>query len=365
LTLRPDCLHFRGEKPCPFMRLCEGCPHFTPFPTRILIIKCRAQGDVLRTTTLLPALKKKYAPSHVTWVTDPESIELLLYNPLVDRPLSLDPENALALLGEEFDILLSLDKERGPTALATKVRAKKKLGFGRNELGNLIIFNEASAYAYRLGVDDVLKFVQNKKSYPEVVHEMAELPFAGDEYVFDLPEEAKNKARLFLKRHRISPARPLIGLNTGSGTKFETKQWPEEYFLKLIRLLDRKFAARVFLLGGKREKELNLRLSRRSRVKLYNTGADNSLLEFAGFISMMDVVVSSDTLAMHLAIALKKKVVALFGPTSPVEVDLYGRGRKIFAGLDCAPCYRQTCPDRKCMKAITPEMVCRAVGELL
>lgn len=329
------------------------------------MIKCRAQGDVLRTTALLPALKKKYAPSHITWFTDPESIELLFHNPLIDRLLKLDAENILALLGEEFDVLLSLDKERGPTALATKINAKKKFGFGRNELGNLIIFNEAAAYALRLGVDDRLKFAQNKKSYPEIIHEIAELPFEGGEYVFHLPEEAKGRAKLFFKRHLISRARPLIGLNTGSGTKFETKQWPEEYFLRLIHLLDRKLAARVFLLGGEREKEFNLRLSRRSRVRIYNTGSENSLLEFAGFVSMMDVVVSSDTLAMHLAIALKKKVVALFGPTSPVEVDIYGRGKKVFAGLDCAPCYKQTCPDRKCMMAITPEAVCQAIEEVL
>ena len=127
--------------------------------------------------------------------------------------------------------------------------------------------------------------------------------------------------------------------------------------------MNRKLAARVFLLGGPREKEFNQRLKRRSRAKIYNTGSNNSLLEFAGFISMMDVVVSSDTLAMHLAIALKKKVVALFGPTCPQEIDLYGRGLKIFAGAGCAPCYKQTCPDGKCLKAITPERVLKAIEE--
>lgn len=367
MSLRPDCLYFQGDKPCSYSRLCQDCPHFTPFPTRILIIKCRAQGDVLRTTTLLPALKKKYPRSHVTWVTDPESVDLLRHNPFIDRLQPFDLENTIRLQGEKFDVLLSLDKEPGPTALAAEVKAGRKFGFGRNELGNLIIFNQASAYAYRLGVDDQLKFVENKKSYPEIIHEMAELPFSGpeSEYVFFLPEEAKEKARRFFSRHKHSGQRPIIGLNTGTGTKFETKQWPEESFLKLISLLHRRLAARVFLLGGQREKELNLRLERRSRVKVYQPGSDNSLLDFAGFISMMDVVVSSDTLAMHLAIALKKKVVALFGPTSPVEVDLYGRGIKLFAGVSCAPCYRAKCPDGTCMKAITPKAVLGAVEALL
>jgi len=363
VTLRPDCIHFLGDKPCSFRRLCEGCPHFTPFPTKILIIKCRAQGDVLRTTPLLPALKRKYPQSHITWLTDAESGDLLFGNPYLDRIRAFDFETALALLTEKFDVLISLDKEPGLTSLATRIEAGQKLGFGMNEHGNLVTFNKASDYAYRLGVDDHLKFIQNQKTYQEIIHEMAEVPYARDEYVFSLPEGAIDMAKRFFKRHRIGRRGPAIGLNTGAGTKFETKQWPEENFLKLIALLNRKLAARVFLLGGQREKEFNQRLERRSRAKIYNTGNDNSLLEFAGFISMMDVIVCSDTLAMHLAIALKKKVVALFGPTCPQEIDLYGRGIKIFAGADCAPCYKQTCPEGKCMKAITPERVLEAIEE--
>lgn len=363
MTLRPDCVYFLGDKPCSLRRLCEGCPHFTPFPTKVLIIKCRAQGDVLRTTPLLPSLKRKYPQSHVTWLTDAESLDLLLGNPYLDRIRAFDFESVLALLAEKFDILIALDKEPGSTSLATRVEAGRKFGFGMNEHGNLITFNKASDYAYRLGADDHLKFIQNQKTYQEIIHEMAEVPYARDEYVFSPAEGAKDRARRFFKRQRVARQGPAIGLNTGAGTKFETKQWPEENFLKLISLLNRKLGARVFLLGGPREKDFNRRLERRSRGKIHNTGNDNSLLEFAGFISMMDVVVSSDTLAMHLAIALKKKVVALFGPTCPQEIDLYGRGIKIFAGADCAPCYRQTCPDGKCMKAITAEQVLQAIQE--
>jgi heptosyltransferase-2 len=90
---------------------------------------------------------------------------------------------------------------------------------------------------------------------------------------------------------------------------------------------------------------------------VYNTGTDNALLEFAGFISLLDLVVSSDTLGMHLAIALKKPVIALFGPTCPQEIDLYDRGAKLFKGVACSPCYRAACPDAVCMSEITPERV--------
>ena len=365
VRLRADCVHFRGDKPCAFRRVCRDCPQFSPFPTRILIIKCRAQGDVLRTTPLLPALKRKYPLSHVTWLVDRESQDLLLTNPYINRLLGYDLESALTLQVARFDLLISLDKEPGLTALAARVEAAEKRGFGMSESGNLTTFNPEAEYAYRLGVDDDLKFFKNQKTYQEIIHEIAGLPYARDEYVFVLPDEASEKARLFFKRRRIPGRRPAIGLNPGAGTKFETKQWPAQHYLKLISSLTQEMKANVFLLGGPKEKELNRLLARRSPAHVYDTGTDNSLLEFAGFISLLDLVVTSDTLGMHLAIALKKPVIALFGPTCPQEIDLYGRGTKLFHGTSCSPCYKQTCPDAVCLKEITPQQVFSEIGRFV
>ena len=65
----------------------------------------------------------------------------------------------------------------------------------------------------------------------------------------------------------------------------------------------------------------------------------------AAELDRCDVVVSGDTLGMHMAIALEKHVVAWFGPTCPAEIDLYGRGVKVLAEVGCAPCYRPSCPE--------------------
>lgn len=361
--VRPDCAYYKGDKPCRFKRLCEGCTNYKPIRQKILVIKCRAQGDVLRTTALLPGLKRKYPESHITWVVDQESVELLENSPGIDRVLPFTFENTLPLLVEKFDALYSLDKEPELTALATKISSLRKYGFGLNEFGNLMIFNEASAYALRLGIDDHLKFHENQKTYQEIVSEAAELEYRKDDYVFELPEETKQKALAFFRKRRIPKHKINVGLNTGAGTKFKTKQWPKEYFLKLIPLLATKLKANVFLLGGGRETAMNAEIKKKSKVKLYDTGTDNTLLEFAGYLSLMDITVCSDTLAMHLALALKKKTVVLFGSTCPQEIELYGRGVKLFAGSACAPCYRQTCPDMICMKALTPEQVFKAVRD--
>ncbi|MCP2519856.1 glycosyltransferase family 9 protein [Candidatus Aminicenantes bacterium AC-335-A11] len=364
MEIKNNCRFFRGDKPCKFKKTCENCPHFTEFGTRILIIKCGAMGDVLRTTTLLSGLKRKYPSSHVTWVVDPESEELLKNNKYIDRVIPYSIEELPRFLVEKYDVLISLDKETKSIALASEINAEKKFGFGMNEHGNLTIFNEASKYAFRLGVDDELKFYRNKKTYQEIIYEICEIKYERDDYVFTLKEENKQKAKNFFLNNKV-PSKKCIGLNTGAGTKFETKRWPKENFLSLIELLKGNLDVNIFLLGGQREREINNWIIKNSSYEIYDTGTDNTLLEFAGFISLMDLVVTSDSLAMHLAIALKKKVIVLFGPTCPQEIELYSRGRKLFAGVECSPCYKKTCEDLKCMKEITPEEVFSEIKGLL
>jgi len=366
-SIKDDCAHFRGDKPCRFKRLCPDCADYDPLGarTKILILKCRAQGDVLRTTALLPALKRKFPRGHVTWLVDAESADLLAGNPLVDAVLPFGFESVLPLEVRVFDVLIGLDKEPGITALATKVRAAKKLGFGMNDHGNLMVFNEAARHALRLGIDDELKYRKNSKTYQEIAAEAAELDYRRDEYVFALGDGADGKARDFMKAHGVETARPAIGLNTGAGTKFETKQWPVEHYRELARRLIGELGANVFLLGGPREEATNAAIAAGAPPRVYNTGNDHALRDFAGFVSRMDVLVTSDTLGMHLAIALKKKIVALFGPTCPQEIDLYDRGVKLFTGAPCAPCYRQTCPDAVCMNEIGPSRVFKEVKRLI
>ncbi len=363
--IKSDCVFFRGDKPCQYKRLCEECPHYTPFPAKILVIKGRAMGDVLRTTALLPGLKRKYPQSHITWLVDEESTDLLLNNPFIDRIVPFRWQEILRFLEEEYDILISLDKEILSTALATKIKSSKKFGFGINAHGHLTIFNKASHYAYRLGINDQLKFQANKKTYQEIIYEACELDYQKDRYVFELREEDRKRAETFFKKNKLTRDSAWIGLNTGAGSRFETKRWPKERFLQLIRLLTEKQKATVFLLGGEKEEKTNAWLKKKSQGKVYNTGSYNALREFTGFLSSLDLVVSSDSLAMHLALALNKKVVVLFGSTAPQEIELYGLGKKIFAGVDCAPCYKETCPDMKCMKAITAEEVYKEIKKLL
>jgi len=367
LGVRTDCRFFVGEKPCIFKRMCNGCKRYAPRGKRILVIKLAAVGDVLRTTSLLEGLKAKYPSSFITWLTDPESAELLRFSRPIDVLLPYSLESIVRLMAERPDIVICLDKEPRATALASQIDAEEKYGFAWSPEGVLMPENELANYVFRLGYDDELKFRRNEKTYQEMIFEVCGLAYERSyEYALDLPEGVSRKARTFINELGVERNDVVVGLNTGAGAVFATKVWPEEHFVVLAGHLRQRLGVVPMLLGGPLEVERNKRIAEECRGVAIDAGCGHSLTDFAGLVACCDLVVSADTLAMHLAMAAQRPVVVLMGPTCAAEIELYGRGTKISADVPCAPCYRQTCDEgHVCMKGISPEDVFDAVSEQL
>ncbi|NUO08777.1 MAG: glycosyltransferase family 9 protein [Candidatus Brocadia sp.] len=363
-----DCRFFASEKPCRFKLDCpidDTCPKYQPMGKRILIIKLAAIGDVLRTTPILPVLKEKYPQAYITWITDTSSLSVLEENPYIDRLLTANYENALRLQVEKFDILICLDKDTVASSLASLVKADQKLGFALSGKGLLYPLNKEADYLFRLGVSDELKFRQNTKTYQQLIFEALGIKGKYGEYVINLPQKYTSYGKQMMQQWGIHNGRVVIGLNTGAGKRFATKRWEIESFAVLADRLSKELKAHVVLLGGPEEIERNKEISSRAKSPVIDTGCHHSLKEFMGLINQCHLIVTGDTLALHLAIALKKLVVTFFGSTCHQEIDLYGRGRKLVAEVDCAPCYKGNCDTMICMKNISTDDVFYACKEVL
>jgi len=365
--MKLDCRHYRGDKPCAAARgraqSCESCADYAPMGTRILIVKLDAIGDVARTTCLLPGLAKAHDPMFVTWLVAPEGRGLLERNPLIDRVLPYDAASLERLHVERFDLLLSLDKTPRACAVAERAAAECKRGFGLSPYGTVYPFDENAAYAYRLGLDDELKFRKNTRTYQDVIYEVAGLTYDGEDYCLPLTDDDRRFAEVFWLKARGRPEERVVGLNLGGGAAFVNKMWRAERCEKFIRRLLRQVRqVRVFLFGAARERPAVERLAEEFGDRVVNTGQDNSLKQFQALLGRCDVVVTGDTLGLHLALAEQRPVVALFGPTCPQEIEMYGRGEKVLSPLRCAPCYRAECGrSPSCMEAISTQTVIDAV----
>jgi heptosyltransferase-2 len=358
--LKLDCRHYRGDRPCAqgVSGVCPAqCPQHSPMGTRILIIKLGALGDVIRTAALLPGLKEQWPQSHVTWVTRESGVRTLANHPLIDRLVAFDAETLCHLEHERFDLCLSLDKEPGPTALAMRVDARDKRGIGLSAYGTPFPLNPECVPYFQLGLDNELKFRRSQQTYPELIYAAVGLEYGGQRYRLYPTEAQRARAERLWNDLGVCAGEVVVGLNTGAGRVFANKNWPADKFVALAERVIAQNGWRVALLGGPDERDLNASIAKACPGVL-DTGCDHPELEFAVLVRRCDVLVTGDTLAVHVAIAGDVPAVVLFGPTCPQEIDLYGRGEKIVTKLSCAPCYQRRC-DRapSCMADIAVERV--------
>jgi heptosyltransferase-2 len=355
-----DCRFFLGDRPCVWHKqtgvLCT-CEHYDRIRERLLIVKLDAMGDVLRSTALLPPLAEVHPGASITWITRKESVPLLKRNPYVSEVLELGPEAVVHLQTRTFDRVINLDASKISAALATAARSTRKDGFVLDERGYVQPTNDAARRWLEAGLFDDIKR-QGGSTYQDRMADILDLGGRKHRYVFELGADELGAARAHLAAIGIDFARPIVGLNTGAGDRWPLKQWREDGYLGLTARLGASDGVQFLLLGGPGERERNARLKQSSSVPLFDPGCENTVRHFAALLSYCDVTVTGDTLAMHLALALRTRAVVLFGPTSAAEIELYGLGEKVVPDMRCLSCYKTSCDFApNCMELISTDMV--------
>ncbi len=353
-----DCKDFNGYKPCRPGWLCQTCQEQKPRGKKILIINLDALGAVLMTTALLPAIKRQDPRSTVHWVTLPMAIPLLQNNPYIDKIWPYDFETVSILQAIEYDKIYSIDKAYRSDALAMLVRAEEKLGFALDQNGAITHFNPEAEYAYRLGIDDDLKFKKNQVTGIQFLAQAMALDYQGEDYVLELTPEEKAWAAAYRRNNGIEKNEVVIGFNTGCSDLFPNKKMTIEQHLELIGRIQNELPnARIMLLGGKAESQRNKEIKDRAGAFIINSPTDEGIRRGMVYVDACDLIITGDTSAMHMAIALKKYVVVWFGLSCASEIELFGRGERIVPDLDCSPCWKKSCDSLECIKKLDTEAI--------
>ncbi len=361
----PDCLHFTGYKPChPGTTCLEACTDPRPRGKEILIVNLEAMGNILVTTTLLPALKRKYPKSTIHWITLKNALPLLKENPFIDKAYAWEAESWMILQALQFDLLINVDKSVRAGSFVSLLSAKKKVGYGVNERGVIVPLNREAEYNYRLGLDDNLKFRVNQKPNTQLLAEAVGLPYDREEYILALSKEERFYCDQYRREHKLHGARLVVGLNTGCSLLYPNKKMSVDQHVVLIKALAEHPDIRVLLLGGPEDTQRNAEIARQGGPSVLNTPSTEGVRRGICFEDLCDVVVSGDSFGMHVAIALKKHVIVWFGVSCSQEIDLFGRGMKLVPeGLACSPCWKHECPYAlECVQLID---LGRIVGEIL
>jgi|TARA_B100002003_G_C14087219_1_gene522987 heptosyltransferase-2 len=315
----------------------------------ILIIKLGAIGDVLRTTAILPGLREKYPDSLVTWVTKADSFDILKNNEFIDK-LHLIQENLAEKFKDvEFDLVINLDDDLEACKLASSLRSKKIIGTYLDD--DKKVYTDDSSSWFEMGLiskfgkekADELKAL-NKKTYQSILFDILGIENKDYEPQLNLQNEDIRFGKKFLERNEVNKKALLIGINTGAGGRWQDKKLSVEQTVELIKKLDDEVKnKKLILFGGPEEKERNKEILEKSDVNVIDAGCENTLMEFASLVNLCKILITSDSLAMHIGIALKKKVICFFYSTSSSEIELYNRGIKIIGKGEDYCSYKPKC----------------------
>jgi heptosyltransferase-2 len=288
------------------------------------ISRITSLGDVLRTTVILYPFKD----DHVTWLVDEAAWQLLENNPYIDRILRFDLASVLQLQHERFDTVINLEKVPGLCALADSINAWRRYGFRFDEIKGEAEAYDGCEWVFNLCRDSELKRVHTG-TWQEGLLRIVGAHWDGQEYVLGYQPKTVESYD--------------VGINWAVGSKWPNKGWPREHWETLKGLMEGEYSYSM------------------------QQGMDN-LHRYMDWINSCRLLVTNDSLGLHIALALKKKVVVLYGPTNPNETYFYGRGEVLYPEVDfeCVPCLTPSCTQtRCCMEFIRPEEVKVRIDRLL
>jgi len=166
-------------------------------------------------------------------------------------------------------------------------------------------------------------------------------------------------ARLAVSR----PTIPVLGLCPGAEYG-EAKRWPAEYYAEVARhALESGWA--VWLFGSEKDIPVTTEINRLTEDRCLDLGGKTRLGEAIDLMSLTTTVISNDSGLMHVAAALGKKVIAIYGSSDPHHTPPMSSDAVIlWLGLDCSPCFERECPLKhlNCLKQLKPESVLRQLA---
>ncbi len=313
---------------------------------KILVIRFSSIGDIVLTTPVLRGIKAKYPNAQLHVVTKPSMASLLHANPNVDKIITLN--NSLLttiseLRSQQYDVIIDLHNNLRTAIIKLLLVGVKSFSFDKQNINKWFM----------------VKF-KHKKNIPHVVQRYlkcaANIGVEDDGLGLDFYIEDHNN--LNLSAHLL----PTHYIALVIGAKFKTKQLPLPKLIELCNTIHQP----IVVIGGKEDIALALQLLAALPVNkpIHNTCGKYNLQQSASLLQQAQTVITHDTGMMHIASAFNKKIISLWGNTTPAigfSPYLPANAPKAIVvennNLSCRPCSKigfMQCPQQhfNCMNAL-------------
>jgi lipopolysaccharide heptosyltransferase I len=336
--------------------------HPLPNPHRILIIKPSSLGDVTHALPILHLLRRRYPNAKISWLLAPHCSGLLEGHPDLDEVILFDrrrfgtawknPAAGLDLIRfkrdlrrRQFDWVIDLQGLFRSGWLAWQTRAPVRIGFANaREFAPLF-------YTHRIPISTMEQHAVDRYLRIALAAGCDDNPV---EFPFALTES--DRAAVSEMLGNGLPVAVLL-----PGANWQTKRWDADKFEALVAPLRERFGLRSVVAGGPDTLDLA-----NSIPSALNLAGKTNLPQLVALLERASLVIANDSGPMHIAAALGKPLVTLFGPTNPIRTGPYNRPESVVRlDIPCSPCYSRHCSHTSCLRWLTIEPVLATAAEQL
>ncbi len=331
----------------------------------MLIVKPSALGDVVHALPVLALLRAKWLSARIDWLIAPAFASLLDGHPLVDDVIPFHRRNRDAvsplasgtdflelmrlISDRNYDLVIDLQGLLRSGMLTWASGAPTRIGFA--------CAREGASLGYNLRVESRGTERHAIERYLDVAEELG-LGRGPVRFPFHVSDADRAAVDALLADIRGDFAVLL------PGTNWPTKRWPAESYVMLGERVERELGLRVVVAGAGDAVGIAARMRDARVVDL--AAKTKTIPQLVELLRRAALVICNDSGPMHIAAALDRPMVALFGPTNPVRTGPYLRDDAVLRlNIECSPCYSRSCSHQTCLRWITVDHVIDAAKRQL
>jgi len=348
---------------------------------KILIMEAGGIGDIVMSTPTLRALRERFSDSEIVLLTVPRTAQAINIKHYADRSLCFRQEAfskgsskpiykqifsnlklLLALRREKFDMVIDMEAIESWKASLRRyifymcIGAKSKVG--RN--------SDGKGFFLDIKVDDDLFGKVHEVDRKLLIAGALGAETENRKQEFYISEEDREFINNWMVDFGIDDKSTIVALQPGAFVP--SRQWKGERFVEIGRRLCRKYKAQIIITGGNND-NIAYKINNDLKDVQPILAVGLPLSRLGALLERVHLFVSNDTGPFHIADAINKPYVVLFGPENPYRYGPYDTRSmsRIVTGMkvNCSPCLKHTCRTHECMESITTDMVWDGVESLL
>jgi heptosyltransferase-2 len=320
-------------------------------------------GDAVMTVPALRALRRLFPEAEITLATRPWAKGLFAEADFIDDILVYDRKGAFSAIAQSrewrqkrFDLAVLFQNAFEAALIPFLAGVPFKLGYA-TEKRSFLLTHPIELPEWRSSKHEVFYYLYLVAALEQAVSGSNNVIDHDPDISLSLSEFSQAQASALLRSNGLVEGKGIVAICPGS-INSRAKRWPPERFAALAdRLLDDN--RKVVLIGSEAEQEVSDEVTKRMKHHPVVLTGKTNLEQLTALLGLVDLVVTNDTGPAHIAAALGRPTIVIFGPTNPLTTRPFSPLAEVVRHPpDCAPCMLRDCPiDHRCMTAITVDEI--------